>query len=263
MPIHLTNTLTGRKEEFSPLRPPQVTMYVCGVTVYDDCHIGHARGAVVFDVLRRFLESDRCKFQVKYVRNITDVDDKIINRARHWGQTPEGLTPPGLDLNAWVQQIAQHYTGRFQADFARLVATMKQEADQGRNTSLLASLEFSRRYLSSAARAALPWLGLFSGGVFERILLDVSQIEPAAWEAIHAELQGIAVLRAENDVQIGDRPFLRFHPTPSPRPMRRSRENRRPASASCTFISLSCRSWTRHCAAPNPAPRWKSSTARR
>ena len=120
MPIHLTNTLTGRKEEFRPLSPPQVTMYVCGVTVYDDCHIGHARGAVVFDVLRRFLESDRCKFQVKHVRNITDVDDKIIDRARHWGQTLEGQTPPGLDLNARVQQIAQHYTGRFQADFARL-----------------------------------------------------------------------------------------------------------------------------------------------
>src|SRR5439155_7368254 len=60
------------------------------------------------------------------------------------------------------------------ADFARLVDTMKQDAEEGRNTSLLASLEFSRRHLSPAARAALPWLGLFSGGVFEVNLLGVS-----------------------------------------------------------------------------------------
>ncbi len=99
------------------------------------------------------------------------------------------------------------------ADFGRLLETFKQDADQSRNRSLLASLEFSRRHLSPAARAALPWLGLFSGGVFEDLLLDVSQIEPAAWEPIRAELQGIALLRAEDDIQIADRPFLRFHPT--------------------------------------------------
>ncbi len=102
---------------------------------------------------------------------------------------------------------------QIRADFGELVETMKQDSDQGRNTSLLASLEFSRRHLSDAARDALPWLGLFSGGVFEDNFLDVSQIEPAAWEAIRTELQGIALLRPEDDIQIGDRPFLRFHPT--------------------------------------------------
>jgi tetratricopeptide (TPR) repeat protein len=99
------------------------------------------------------------------------------------------------------------------ADFAKLLEQFQQTADQGRNRSLLASLEFSRRHLSPAAQAALPWLGLFSGGVFEDNLLDVSQIEPAAWEPIRTELQGIALLRAEDDILIGDRPFLRFHPT--------------------------------------------------
>ena len=99
------------------------------------------------------------------------------------------------------------------ADFGKLLETFKQTAEEGRNTSLLASLEFSRRHLSPAARAALPWLGLFSGGVFEDNLLKTSQMEPAAWEAIRAELQGIALLRTEDDIQIGDRPFLRFHPT--------------------------------------------------
>lgn len=99
------------------------------------------------------------------------------------------------------------------ADFAKLLETFQQTADQSRNRSLLASLEFSRRHLSPAARAALPWLGLFSGGVFESHLLLMSQIEPAAWEPIRRELQGIALLRTEDDLQIGDRPFLRFHPT--------------------------------------------------
>ncbi|HEV7403913.1 MAG TPA: toll/interleukin-1 receptor domain-containing protein [Chthoniobacteraceae bacterium] len=102
---------------------------------------------------------------------------------------------------------------QIRADFGKLVETMRQDSDQSRNTSLRASLEFSRRHLSPAARAALPWLGLFSGGVFEINLLAICQIEPAAWTAIRAELQGIALLRTEDDRQIGDRPFLRFHPT--------------------------------------------------
>jgi len=99
------------------------------------------------------------------------------------------------------------------ADFGKLLNEFQQQADETRNQSLLASLEFSRRHLSDAARAALPWLGLFSGGVFEVNLLNVSQIAPAAWEPIRAELQGIALLRTEDDIQIGGRPFLRFHPT--------------------------------------------------
>jgi tetratricopeptide (TPR) repeat protein len=115
-------------------------------------------------------------------------------------------------------ELVGPYLGRLapeqiRADFGKLVQEMKQDSDQERNTSLLASLEFSRRHLSAAARDALPWLGLFSGGVFEGNLLGVSQIEPVAWEAIRAELQGIALLRTEDDIQIGDRPFLRFHPT--------------------------------------------------
>ena len=100
------------------------------------------------------------------------------------------------------------------ADFGKLLETFKNDdADQDRNKSLRASLEFSRRHLSPAARAALPWLGLFSGGVFEDNLLDVSQIETSAWEPIRSELQGIALLRTEDDLKVGDRPFLRFHPT--------------------------------------------------
>jgi tetratricopeptide (TPR) repeat protein len=102
---------------------------------------------------------------------------------------------------------------KIRADFGKLLGKFQQEAPEGRNQSLLASLEFSRRHLSLAAREALPWLGLFSGGVFEDNLLDVSELAPEAWEPIRRELEGIALLRVEDDLKIADRPFLRFHPT--------------------------------------------------
>ena len=99
------------------------------------------------------------------------------------------------------------------ADFGQLLAKFRQETPESRNQSLLASLEFSRRHLSPAAREALRWLGLFNGGVFEDILLDVSGLAPKAWEPIRREMEAIALVRAEHDIRIADRPFLRFHPT--------------------------------------------------
>ena len=83
MALRVYNTLTGGKEEFVPLQPGKVGMYVCGVTVYDYSHIGHARANVVFDVIYRYLRY--LGFDVNYVRNYTDVDDKIINRANREG----------------------------------------------------------------------------------------------------------------------------------------------------------------------------------
>jgi len=80
MPISIYNSLTRKKEEFIPLNPPRVNIYTCGVTVYDESHIGHARSLYIFDVIRRYLEYR--KFKVNFVRNITDIDDKIINRAK-------------------------------------------------------------------------------------------------------------------------------------------------------------------------------------
>jgi len=83
MTILIYNTLTGKKEPFEPLEPGKVHMYVCGPTVYDSCHIGHARSVVVFDVIARYLRN--CGFDVTDVRNFTDVDDKIINKANQLG----------------------------------------------------------------------------------------------------------------------------------------------------------------------------------
>lgn len=88
--LSIYNTLTGKKEPFHPLQPKIVRMYVCGVTVYDYSHIGHARSALVFDVIRRYLESTG--YQVELVKNFTDVDDKIIKRANEQGVSCETLT---------------------------------------------------------------------------------------------------------------------------------------------------------------------------
>lgn len=79
MPIFIYNSLTRKKEEFVPINPPRVNIYTCGVTVYDESHIGHARSLYIFDLIRRYLKFR--KFKVRFVRNITDIDDKIINRA--------------------------------------------------------------------------------------------------------------------------------------------------------------------------------------
>jgi cysteinyl-tRNA synthetase len=79
MPLQVYNSLTRTKEAFVPLEPGKVRFYVCGVTVYDHCHIGHARSAIVFDVIYRYLL--RKGYEVTYVRNFTDIDDKIIRRA--------------------------------------------------------------------------------------------------------------------------------------------------------------------------------------
>lgn len=90
MSLRVYNTLSGKKEEFQPLVPNKVGMYVCGVTVYDYCHIGHARANIVFDIVYRYLQYSN--YDVTYVRNYTDVDDKIIARANERGITSQALS---------------------------------------------------------------------------------------------------------------------------------------------------------------------------
>ena len=99
LPIHVYNSLTRQKQEFRPLSPSEVKMYVCGPTVYDEPHIGHARSAYIFDVIRRYLKYKG--YKVEFVRNVTDVDDKIIDKARQEFS--------GEDLNLSYKKIAQKY----------------------------------------------------------------------------------------------------------------------------------------------------------
>ena len=90
MTLRIYNTLSRQVEVFKPIAAPRVSMYVCGMTVYDHCHIGHARSMVAFDVIKRWL--DASGYQVNYVRNITDIDDKIIRRALENGESIRALT---------------------------------------------------------------------------------------------------------------------------------------------------------------------------
>ena len=99
--LRVYNTLTKAKEDFTPRNPPQVTMYVCGITCYDVCHLGHARAAVNFDLICRYLRAKG--YQVRYVRNITDIDDKIIARAHQENCPAEAIT------KRYIQQMRTDY----------------------------------------------------------------------------------------------------------------------------------------------------------
>jgi len=88
--LQIHNSLTGRKQVFEPIVPGKVRMYVCGMTVYDYCHLGHARMMIVFDIVRRHLKASG--YDVTFVRNITDIDDKIIKRAQENGEPMQALT---------------------------------------------------------------------------------------------------------------------------------------------------------------------------
>lgn len=93
--LQIFNTLTRQKEEFKPIRPGKIAMYVCGITVYDYCHIGHARTSIAFDVIARFLRSQG--WDLNFVHNITDIDDKIIRRANELGEQYDALTRRFID----------------------------------------------------------------------------------------------------------------------------------------------------------------------
>jgi cysteinyl-tRNA synthetase len=90
MTLKLYNTLTRREEPFEPLEPRKVRMYCCGITVYDYCHLGHARTCIVWDVVRRYLQWRG--YEVEYIQNFTDIDDKILNRARSEGVSMEAIS---------------------------------------------------------------------------------------------------------------------------------------------------------------------------
>ncbi len=104
MTLRIHNTLTGKKEDFVPLQEKKVGMYACGVTVYDLCHIGHARSAIVFDIVHRYFRYRG--YEVTFVRNFTDIDDKIIKRAN----------AEGVDFKT----IAEKYIGEFNVDMGGL-----------------------------------------------------------------------------------------------------------------------------------------------
>ena len=104
MTLRFYNSLTNQKEDFMPIREGEVSMYVCGMTVYDSCHLGHARAMMAFDILVRYLKNQG--YKVKFVRNITDVDDKIIERA--------------IKNNESIGELTQRTIASMQEDFSQL-----------------------------------------------------------------------------------------------------------------------------------------------
>ena len=93
--LQIYNTKTQKKEIFKPIEPGKISLYVCGITVYDYCHIGHARTFIVFDTIVRYLRFRN--YQVQYIRNITDIDDKIINKAKEINKPIETITTKYID----------------------------------------------------------------------------------------------------------------------------------------------------------------------
>ena len=104
MTLRFYNSLTNQKEDFRPIHEGEVSMYVCGMTVYDSCHLGHARAMMAFDILVRYLKNQ--DYKVKFVRNITDVDDKIIERA--------------IKNNESIGELTQRTIASMQEDFSQL-----------------------------------------------------------------------------------------------------------------------------------------------
>ena len=141
-PFHITNTLTRKKEEFIPLRPPHVGLYVCGPTVYSDVHLGNVRSFLTFDILFRWLS--HLGYKVRYVRNITDVghlvddidegEDKIAKRARL-----EQLEP---------MEIVQKYTNGFH-DVMRLFNILPPSIEPTATGHLIEQIEMVKRIIAS------------------------------------------------------------------------------------------------------------------
>ncbi|MDP2928688.1 MAG: cysteine--tRNA ligase, partial [Candidatus Omnitrophota bacterium] len=112
--MKIYNSLTRKKEEFVPIKAGYVGMYVCGPTVYDQPHIGHARSAYIFDVIRRYLEYRGN--EVTLVRNVTDVDDKIIEKAR----TAYSVQRTAYSLDEAVKEVSKKYLDAYHEDMAIL-----------------------------------------------------------------------------------------------------------------------------------------------
>lgn len=133
--LHIFNNLTKQKERFKPIDPSNVRMYVCGMTVYDYCHVGHGRALVVFDMVYRYLCQVYGAAHVTYVRNITDIDDKIINRACENQESTETLVARFIEeMNKDANDLSVIYPNqepRATQHMGDIIAMVKQLVDRG------------------------------------------------------------------------------------------------------------------------------------
>jgi len=186
MTLHVQNTLTRRLEPFTPLEDKVVRMYVCGPTVYDHAHIGHAMSAIVFDVMRRYLEYTG--YRVVHVMNFTDVDDKIINRARELNVDPLDLAQRYID--EWFGHIRElnllpaHYYPRVSLIIPQIIEMVNGLVEKGYAYEVDGDVYFRVR--------KFPDYGKLSGRALEealagtRVAIDERKEDPldfALWKA--------------------------------------------------------------------------------
>ncbi|MDR2503241.1 MAG: cysteine--tRNA ligase [Deltaproteobacteria bacterium] len=145
--MHIYNTISGKKEEFIPVRTGKASIYVCGITAYDYCHVGHARSAIVFDVLVRYLRS--LDMEVTFVRNFTDVDDKIINRS-----IQEGIS---------CSELVSRYIQAFYDDMDQL-GVMRADIEPKATEHVKEMLDICRTLIQKQHAYATP-----SGNVYFRV----------------------------------------------------------------------------------------------
>ncbi len=186
MTLKLYNTLHNKKEEFKALQPNKIGMYVCGITAYDSCHLGHARAAIVFDVIVRYLRFSG--YDVTYIRNYTDIDDKIIKRANQ-----EGLS---------CQEIAERYIQEYEQDMqglgvqapnqtpkatehiSEMIAAVEKLIEKGLAYELDGSVYFSVRNFSGYGKLSGKNIEELESGA--RIDVDEAKHDPldfALWKA--------------------------------------------------------------------------------
>jgi len=198
MPLTLYNTLTRRKERFEPIDPTRVGLYVCGPTVYDFAHIGNARAVVAFDLLYRLLRHEYGPEHVRYVRNITDVEDKIIAAARENGEPIDALTRRTTaifheDMSALnnlppdVEPRATEYIPQMIAMIERLIASGHAYAAEGhalfRVTSYAKYGALSRRSRADMIAGARVETAPYKEDPGDFVLWKPSNPEQPGWDS--------------------------------------------------------------------------------
>jgi cysteinyl-tRNA synthetase len=189
--LQIYNTLSRSKQLFKPIVPGKVKMYVCGMTVYDFCHIGHARAMIVFDMVVRWLRASG--YEVTYVRNITDIDDKIINRAIENGEPISALTKRFIDaMHADSDELglmhpdqeprATDYIGKMQGMIGKLIENeLAYQADDG-------DVNFAVRLFPHYGRLSGKSLDELNAG--ERVVISGGKRDPldfALWKSAKPE----------------------------------------------------------------------------
>ncbi|MBI2091838.1 MAG: cysteine--tRNA ligase [Deltaproteobacteria bacterium] len=184
MKIH--NTLTRREEEFKPIKAKHVGMYVCGITAYDSCHIGHARAAVAFDVVVRYLRYKG--FKVKFVRNYTDIDDKIISRAgkekRDWKELAEYYIKEYAEDMAGLKNLKPDIEPRATDHIKEMIETIQKLFDRGFAYQTKSGVYFSVRKFKDYGRLSGKNIEDLESGA--RIAVDEDKNDPldfALWKA--------------------------------------------------------------------------------